>query len=121
METPRNKISIQTNQTELLESADALYEICDAEFNSDKTIHALINKAFNSSRTNTVEAISKSLYNHVQLAAKRNELLGGLTQAIKSDVAIAVCMRLATDWDKYLKAEQRHERNRLNDNSGPSI
>lgn len=99
MKTSRNHIEakIRAGDHDMADQIDAVYEICDAEFPSEKHIHKsamqLIEKYQSSAKV--IPQLAGLFESHVHQVARRDGLMSGL----HNDNFKAVAQRLAADWD----------------------
>ena len=109
MKTSRNQIEakIRAGDHDMADQIDAVYEICDAEFPSEKGIYKsalhVIEKYQTSSKIIPMLAIT--FEEHVRKVAKRDGLMSGL----HNDNFRAVANRLAIDWDNSYGADFRRQ------------
>lgn len=106
MKTPRNNLPalLMPLDKMMLEEIDAVYEICDAEFASEKYIHDaamhLIKK-----HSDPKEALADMFLQHVQRVAKRDGLMAGVPQ----ENFVSVAKQVAKDWDDTNGFDYRRE------------
>jgi hypothetical protein len=107
MQTSRNQIEakIRPGDHDMSDQIDAVYEICDAEFPSEQSIHKqairYIEKYQSSEK---IIPHLKTLFEpYVQSVARRDGLMSGL----HPDNFKAIAERLAKDWDASYGADFR--------------
>ncbi len=109
MQTNRNQIEakIRPGDHDMADQIDAVYEICDAEFPSERPIHKqamyIIEKYQDSAKV--IPQLTALFDTYVKSVAKRDGLMAGL----HADNFTAVAERLARDWDQSYGADYRNQ------------
>ena len=94
--TPRNHINVSNDYPHVLETVDTLYEIADAEFDSDNRIHAMWSDLQNEHKEFR-GLFAQHLRWEIDRIVRREQLTCSTHQNE------CVCKRIAQDWyDHYI-------------------
>lgn len=116
MHTPRNNLpaTLMPSDTDMLEEIDAVYEILDAELNSDKSVHDRA-KHILKTGSQPLEALAQLFKPYVAQISKRD----GLMLGVPEENHLAIAKRLATDWDNSYGVDIRREKKVESDSPSP--
>jgi hypothetical protein len=105
--TPRNGFDVNVAQSDMdmLCEIDAVYEICDAEFNSDAAIHNKMRAIYERQAPNPVDKGLVVLKPMVAAVAAREGLMQGADDATLT----VISRQLSSDWNRTLGADVRRE------------
>lgn len=109
MKTERNKIEakIRSSDKEMADEIDAVYEICDAEFPSEKHLYEAGVRAIakNQYSAKVISALTDLFTPEVKRVATRDGLMAG----VPDDNFRAIAQQLAKDWDSTYGQDYRNE------------
>jgi len=91
MATPRNNLQVGNDYPEVLACIDTVYEIADAEFNSDKSIHHIWNQ-LNNRHDEFRRSFARTIQPFVEKIAVREGLY------IHRHGAQVIANQIAEDW-----------------------
>ena len=116
MKTPRNNLTatLMPTDTEMLEEIDAVYEILDAELNSDKSVYDRATYILKH-ESKPQESLAQLFQPFVERVSKRDGLMLGVP--VENHVEIA--RQLASDWDNSKGLDIRREKKTVDDSPSP--
>lgn len=89
--TPRNQIQIQNDYPEVLIAVDTVYEIADAELNSDKHVHQLWENLA-ASHKEFRRTFAREIRHKIEKIAQREGMY------VHRHGAECIALRIAQDW-----------------------
>jgi hypothetical protein len=106
MITPRNNLSalLMPLDKPMLEEIDAVYEICDAEFASQKHIHDSALQIIKT-RESPAKHLALMFLPHVRAVAARDKLMVGVPE----ENFVSIANQIGKDWDDTMGFDYRRD------------
>lgn len=112
MTTPRNNLPalLMPLDKPMLEEIDAVYEICDAEFNSEQRFHDSALRIFKT-QVSPAKDLAQMFLSHVKSVAARDKLMVGMPE----ENFVSIANQIGKDWDNTMGADYRRDNSSYSD------